>query len=135
MTTPRDGHARGLVKRPFGMQLLAALLTLYAMSGVLLATSAATMRAPGLRWQIVAAAGALFALSAGSSALAVWRLEPRAPALLRACGLVGLGACLVMPLAVPPTADAGPVWRAAVVGGVLFLLFLLLVAEYVKRRT
>ena len=123
------------MRRPFGIQLLAALLTFYAMSGVLLALTAATTRAPGLRWPLVAAAGALFALSAGSAALATWRLERRAPALLRACGLVGLGACLAMPLALGGAAgDARSIWRAAIAGGVLFLLFLLLVAHYVRRR-
>jgi hypothetical protein len=123
------------MRRPFGIQLLAALLTFYAMSGVLLALTAGTTRAPGLRWSIVTAAGALFALSAGASALAVWRLERRAPLLLRVCGVVGLGACLAMPLALGGAAgDPRPVWRAAVAGGVLFLLFLLLVARYVRRE-
>jgi hypothetical protein len=122
------------MRRPLGIQLLAALLTFYAMSGVLLALTAATTRAPGLRWQLVVAAGALFALSTGSSALAVWRLERTAPALLRLCGLVGLAVCLAMPLALGPAGDAGAVWRAAVAGGVLFLLFLLLVAQYVRRQ-
>ena len=123
-------------RRPFGIQLLATVLTLYAMAGVLLAASMASDRPPALRWMPVAAAAAVFAFGAGSAALRVWRLDRRAPAWVLGCGLLGLGLCVVLPASAPAGVPGarGEMWRTALVGGALFLAFLALSAAYVRRE-
>ena len=125
-----------MTRRPFGIQLLAAVLTLYAMAGVLLAASMLSDRPPELRWLPVAAAGAVFAFGAGSAATQVWRLDRRAPAWVLGCGVLGLGLCVVLPAAAPVTvADARrEMWQTALAGGALFLAFLALAAAYVRRE-
>jgi O-antigen/teichoic acid export membrane protein len=116
------------------MKLLAALLTVYAMSGALLAVTMLTHRDPRMRWGVLAATSALFAISAGSSALALWRAERHAPVWLLGCGVLGAALCLLIPIAVvgvPPTRE---IWQAAITGAVLFLAFLTLASFYVRRR-
>ena len=125
-----------MTRRPFGIQLLAAVLTLYAMAGVLLAATMASDRPPELRWMPVAAAAAVFAFGAGSAATRVWRLDRQAPAWVLGCGLLGLGLCLVLPASAPVAAPGprGEMWRTALAGGALFLAFLALAAAYVRRE-
>lgn len=103
------------------------------MAGVLLAAAVFSGRDPRFRWSVLAGAAALFAVVAGSSALATWRLERRAFAWLIACGLCGAGLMLVIPLTteLPPDASHAA-WRAAAIGGVLFLAFMLVAAAYLR---
>jgi hypothetical protein len=121
--------ARG---RPFLMQTLAALLTLYAMAGVWLALTMATARDTRFHWVPLAIGGAAFAVSAGIAALAVWRIEPRAPKLLIICAAVGATLCIAMPAAVRGTVIGRDTWMAAIAGGLLFAAFLLLAARYIR---
>ena len=125
-----------MTRRPFGIQLLAAVLTLYAMAGVLLAATMAAERPPQVRWAAVAAAGALFAFGAGSAALAVWRLDRGAPRWVLGCGVLGLALCVALPASAPldAVADRGALWQSALAGGVLFLAFLTVAAWYVRRQ-
>ena len=120
-------------RRPIGIQLLAALLTIYTMAGVLLAAQTVSQQDPRYRWWAIAFSAAAFAVGAGLATLAVWRLERRAPALLVACGALGSTLCLVLPASAPPEAVSGEMWRAAIQGAVLILGFLLLAAWYVRR--
>ena len=120
--------------RPFGIQLLAALLATYAMAGVFLALTIREAAAAGrMDWRWIVAGSAAFAISAGAAALSVWRLESRAPALVAACGILGAALCLLLPLSAP-SEQASRVWMPAVLGAVLFLAFLLLAAFYVGRQ-
>ena len=121
------------MKPPFGLKLLAALLAVYAMAGVLLAVTMITARDPRLRWALLAAGSAVFALSAGSSALALWRGERRAPAWLVACGVLGAALCLLLPIATIGVPATPAMWRTAALGAVLFLAFLLVSALYARR--
>lgn len=121
------------MKPTFGMKLLAALLAVYAMSGVLLALTMLTHRDPRLRWDLLAAGGALFAISAGSSALALWRVQRRTPIWLSLCGVLGAAFCLLLPFAAVGVPATREVWQSAITGAVLFLAFLLLAALYVRR--
>ncbi|HEY9427967.1 MAG TPA: hypothetical protein VIR34_12495 [Gemmatimonadaceae bacterium] len=122
-----------LVTRALGPRLIAALLAFYAMGGILLAAAMISGRDPRFRWGALAAAAAVFAVVAGTAALATWRLERRAPAWAIACGICGAGLMAFIPVAsrLPPGAlhDA---WRAAVLGGVLFLAFMLVAAAYLR---
>ncbi len=117
--------------RSLGPRLIAALLAAYAMGGVLLAAAMLSSRDPRLRWVELAAGSVIFALVAGSAALATWRLERRSPALAIACGVCGAGLMGFIPLVseLPPDA-ARQAWRAAVLGGVLFLAFMFVAATY-----
>jgi hypothetical protein len=103
------------------------------MGGVLLAAAMLSGRDPRVQWGMLAGAAALFAVVAGSAALATWRLERRAPLWLVACGLCGAGLMAAIPLAsrLPPSAleDA---WRAAALGGALFLAFMVVAAVYLR---
>jgi hypothetical protein len=119
--------------RPIGIQLLAALLTIYTMGGFLLAGRMAAEQDPRYRWWLIAIAGAAFAVACGASALAVWRLERRAPLLLVICGAVGSALCVTLPAAAPNGALPPGMWRAAIQGAVLILAFLLLAAWYVRN--
>lgn len=121
------------LKRPIGIQLLAALLTVYTMAGFLLALRMATERDDRYRWWLVAAASLAFAIGAGAATLSVWRLERRAPALLVVCGALGSGLCLALPAAAQPYVLAPGMWRTAIQGAVLILAFLLLAAWYVRN--
>lgn len=121
------------MKRSLGPRLIATLLAVYAMGGVLLAAAMLTGRDPRFQWALLAGAAALFAVVAGSSALATWRLERRAPIWLLACGLCGAGLMVAIPLAseLPPGASRDA-WRAAALGGVLFLAFMMVAAAYLR---
>lgn len=124
------------MRRPFGIQLLGAVLTLYAMAGVLLGAAMLVGRPADVHWWLVVAAAAVFAFGSGTAALAVWRLDRQAPRWVLGCGVLGLGLCLVLPAAAPAevVATGGDMWRTALVGGALFLLFLALAALYVRQE-
>ena len=119
--------------RPIGIQLLAALLTIYTMGGFVLAGRVAMDQDDRYRWWLIALAAATFAVVCGLSALAVWRLERRAPVLLVACGIVGGAVCLALPAAAPSEVQPPGMWRAAIQGAVLILAFLVLAAWYVRN--
>ena len=119
--------------RPIGIQLLAALLTIYTMAGFLLAIRMVTERDDRYRWEVIVASAAAFAITSGVATLAVWRIERRAPPLLVACGALGSLLCLSLPAAVPTDALAPGMWRAAIQGALLILAFLLLAAWYVRN--
>jgi len=120
--------------RPVGIQLLAVLLSCYAMGGFALALRMVGDRDPRIRWQLVGAAGAAFAVSAGVAALSVWRLERRSPPALIVCGVLGAALCLAIPAAAPPAVVTRQTWWASAGGGALFVGFLLLTAWYVRRE-
>lgn len=122
--------------RPFGIQLLAAVLTFYAMSGVLLAAAVVANRAGIVGWDRLAMAGGLFAVVSGNAAMAVWRMERRATWWLGGCGALGLTLCILLPLSAPPHLGEArrDLWEAALTGGALLVLFLALAAYYVRRR-
>jgi len=92
-----------------------------------------TGRDPRFQWGALAGASGLFAVVAGSAALSTWRLETRAPAWVVACGICGGGLMAFIPVAsaLPPAAlrDA---WRAAALGGALFLAFMFVAAVYLR---
>lgn len=119
--------------RALGPRLIAVLLAFYAMVGVLLASAMLSGRYPNFQWGALAAVSALFALVAGMAALATWRLERRAPALAIACGICGAALMAVIPLSaeLPPGASR-EAWRAAALGGVLFLAFMFVAAIYLR---
>lgn len=119
--------------RALGPRLIAILLAFYAMGGVLLAASMLSGRDPRFRWGALAGAAAFFAVVAGSAALAAWRLERRAPAWAIACGICGAALMAFIPVAaqLPPSA-LHDVWRAAALGGVLFLVFMTVAAAYLR---
>jgi hypothetical protein len=121
------------VTRFIGPRLIAILLAFYAMGGVLLASVMVANRDPRFRWGALAAVAVLFAVVAGSAALTTWRLERRAPMLAVACGICGAGLMAFIPLAseLPPGA-AHDVWKAAALGGVLFLVFMVVAAAYLR---
>lgn len=119
--------------RPIGIQLLAALLTIYTMGGFVLAGRVAMEQDERYRWWLIAVAAATFAIVCGLSALAVWRLEVRAPLLLVACGVVGSAVCIALPAAAPDGVLPPGMWRAAIQGAVLILAFLVLAAWYVRN--
>ena len=121
------------VNRPIGIQLLAALLTIYTMAGFLLAMRMVIERDDRYRWWLIAIAAATFAVASGVTTLAVWRIEKRAPWLLVACGALGSALCLALPAAVPDGSLAPGMWRAAIQGALLILAFLLLAAWYVRN--
>jgi hypothetical protein len=108
-------------RRPFGIQLLAALLTLYTMAGVFLAVRIGVDHDPRSRWWLIAAT------------LAVWRLERHAPAALLVCGALGGALCLALPAAVPADALPPGMWRVAIQGALLVAAFLALAAWYVRN--
>jgi len=119
--------------RPIGIQLLAALLTIYTIGGFVLAGRVAMDQDERYRWWLIAVAAAVFAVVCGVSALTVWRLERRAPMLLVACGAVGSAVCLALPAAAPPEVQPPGMWRAAIQGAILILAFLVLAAWYVRN--
>ena len=119
--------------RPIGIQLLAGLLTIYTMGGFVLAGRVAMEQDERYRWWLIAVAAATFGIVCGVSALAVWRLEVRAPLLLIACGVVGSAVCIALPAAAPGGVLPPGMWRAAIQGAVLILAFLLLAAWYVRN--
>lgn len=121
------------LNRPIGIQLLAALLTIYTMAGFLLAIRMVIERDERYRWWLIAVAAAAFAVASGAATLAVWRVEKRGPWLLVACGVLGSALCLALPAAVPDASLAPGMWRAAIQGAVLILAFLLLAAWYVRN--
>ena len=103
------------------------------MGGVLLAAAMLSGRDPRVQWGMLAGAAALFGVVAGSAALATWRLERRAPLWLIACGLCGAGLMAAIPLASRlPQSALHDAWRAAVLGGALFLAFMLVAAVYLR---
>ena len=120
-------------KKPIGIQLLAALLTIYTMAGFLLALRMVTEQDERYRWWMIVAAAAAFAIASGAATLAVWRVETRAPLLLVGCGALGSILCLALPAPVPAEALAPGMWRGAIQGAVLILAFLLLAAWYVRN--
>ena len=119
--------------RPIGIQLLAALLTIYTMAGFLLAARMVAEQDERYRWWLIVIAAGAFAVASGAATLAVWRVEKRAPLLLVACGALGSALCLALPAAVPDGSLAPGMWRAAIQGAVLILAFLLLAAWYVRN--
>jgi hypothetical protein len=119
-------------RRPFLMQILAALLTFYAMTGVWLAMTMLGNRDERFHWIPLVAGGAVFAIASGASALAVWRLESRAPRVLMSCAVVGAVLCTAMPAAVRGAVVTRNVWFSAIAGGLLFAAFLILAARYVR---
>ncbi|HEX6053335.1 MAG TPA: hypothetical protein VFZ21_28900 [Gemmatimonadaceae bacterium] len=119
--------------RPIGIQLLAALLTMYTMGGFLLAGRMAAEQDERYRWWMIAIAGVVFAIACGASALAVWRLERRAPLLLVTCGALGGALCVTLPAAAPGDVVPPGMWRSAIQGALLILAFLLLAAWYVRN--
>ena len=119
--------------RSLGPRLIATLLAFYAMAGILLAAAMLSGRNARFNWGALGGVAALFAVVAGSAALATWRLERRAPAWAIACGICGAAIMAAIPLAsqLPPdTADDA--WRAAAIGGVLFLAFMVVAALYLR---
>ena len=122
--------------RPFGVQLLAALLTWYAMAGFFIAASLVSGRPDQLRWEIVAGAALLFAIASGLAARSVWSLASSAPRWLVACGIAGAALCVVLvsSMDTPAGESRGDMWRAAIIGAVLFVAFLALAARYVSRH-
>ena len=125
--------------RPLGIQLLAALLTIYTIGGFTLALRVSTGQDDRYRWWLIATAAVAFALACGASTLAVWRIEKKAPVLLVICGALGSILLLSLPAAVSSDALDPGMWRAAIQGALLILAFLLLAAWYVRnvvrRRT
>ena len=119
-------------RRPFLMQVLAALLTFYAMTGVWLAMTMLGGRDPRFHWAPLAIGGVAFAISAGAAALSVWRVESRAPMVLTFCAAVGAILCAAMPAAVRGAMATRNIWLSAIGGGLLFAAFLLLAARYIK---
>ncbi|HEU4584451.1 MAG TPA: hypothetical protein VFR95_01825 [Gemmatimonadaceae bacterium] len=119
--------------RSLGPRLIAVLLAFYAMVGVLLASAMLSGRYPNFQWGTLAAASAVFAVVAGTAALATWRLERRAPMWAIACGICGAGLMAVIPLSaqLPPSASS-EAWRAAGLGGILFLAFMLVASIYLR---
>ena len=122
--------------RPFGVQLLAALLTMYAMGGIYIAAALVTGRPPELRWELVAAGGIIFGLVAGFAARSAWRLAPDAPRWLVGCGACGAGLCILLASGAQRSGDETQpdTWRMAITGAILFLAFLALAARYVRRH-
>jgi len=131
--TQRPSSIRLSFNRPIGIQLLAALLTIYTMAGFLLAIWMATEQDQRYHWWMIAIASAAFAVASGASTLAVWRVENRAPLFLVGCGALGSVLCLALPAAIPDEALAAGMWRAAIQGAVLILAFLSLAAWYVRN--
>ena len=125
--------------RPLGIQLLAALLTVYTIGGFTLALRVSTGQDDRYRWWLIAIAAVAFALACGASALAVWRIARQAQWLLVVCGALGSILLLSLPAAINSDALDPGIWRAAIQGAVLILAFLLLAAWYVRnvvrRRT
>ena len=119
-------------RRPFLMQVLAALLTFYAMTGVWLAMTMVGNRDERFYWLPLIAGGVVFAIASGASALAVWRMESRAPSVLIVCAVIGSVLCTAMPAAVRGAVVTRNVWYSAIAGGLLFAAFLLLAARYVR---
>jgi hypothetical protein len=119
--------------RPIGIQLLAALLTIYTMAGFLLAIRTGANPDERYRWWIIVVAAAAFAIASGAATLAVWRIEKRAPLALVICGALGAALCIALPAALPSGTLAPGMWRAAIQGAVLILAFLSLAAWYVRN--
>ncbi|HET7553798.1 MAG TPA: hypothetical protein VFK04_21070 [Gemmatimonadaceae bacterium] len=119
--------------RSLGPRLIAVLLAFYAMGGVLLAAVMISGRDPRFRWGALAGVAVLFGVVAGSAALATWRLERRAPAWAIACGICGAALMAFIPVASQlPSSALHDVWRAAALGGALFLAFMLVAAAYLR---
>ena len=121
------------LSRPLGIQLLAALLTIYTMGGFVLALRVSTSQDERYRWWLIASAAVAFAVACGATTLAVWRIEKKAPWLLVACGSLGSVLCLTLPAAAPAESLPPGMWRAAIQGAGLILAFLLLAAWYVRN--
>lgn len=119
--------------RPLGIQLLAALLTIYTMGGFVLALRVSTAQDERYRWWLIAGASVAFAVACGATTLAVWRLDRKAPWLLIACGSLGSILFLTLPAAASSESPPPATWRAAIQGAVLILAFLLLAAWYVRN--
>jgi hypothetical protein len=119
--------------RPIGIQLLAALLTVYTIGGFILALRVGVDHDERYRWWLIAATGCAFAIASGISALAVWRTERRAPVMLVITAVHGAAVCLALPAAAAADQLAPGLWRAAIQGAVLMLAFLLLAAWYVRN--
>ena len=119
--------------RPIGIQLLAALLTVYTIGGFLLALRVGMNHDDRYRWWLIVGAGCAFAIACGVSALAVWRTERGAPLKLIVCAVLGALLCLALPAAAPSGQLAPGMWWAAIQGAVLILAFLLLAAWYVRN--
>jgi hypothetical protein len=118
----------------FSFRLIAALLTVYALGGFWIAARMVTDRDPRFQWGLLAAAAAIFGLWAGSAALAMWRASARAPAALAGCGVIGALLCVALPATAPAESATREMWRGAILSGVLFCVFCLLLAWYVRRR-
>jgi hypothetical protein len=121
-------------RRPFGVQALALLLTIYAMGAVYIVAAVASNRSAVPRWELVAAGSALFAASAGVAAGAVWQLTATAPRWLIVCAACGAVLCLAMGAARDAIDASTDVWRAAITGAILFVAFLALAARYVRLQ-
>ncbi len=116
---------------PLGIQLLAFLLASYAMAGVAVIALLPAVHLPLRRPLLLATAGALI-VTAGSGALATWRLERRAPVWLVACGVAGGAFSLSLALAWPPWMASREIWAAAIMGALMFVAFLSIAAVYVR---
>jgi hypothetical protein len=120
------------MRPPFLVQVLAALLTFYAMAGVWLAMTMASDRDPRFHWLPLAIAGTAFAISAGVGALAVWRQERRGPMTLIVCAVIGATLCGAMPFAVRDSVVSRDTRLVSVAGGLLFAAFLVLAARFIR---
>ena len=132
MSRRNPGRSAAPPGRPVLFQVLAGLLTFYAMAGVWLALVMGTARNDAFHWLPLTVGGAAFAFSAGVAALAVWNRERRAPVALTACAIVGAALCGTMPAAARGVPVPRDTWMVAIAGGLLFAAFLLLAARYVR---
>jgi hypothetical protein len=122
--------------RPIGVQILAALLTVYAMLGVYIVATLLSRRPPEFSWWPVVGGAATFAGAAGASARAVWHLTASSPRWLLACGLSGAAFCITVAAAARELPDdaRGTIWKTAVTGALLFFAFLAVAARYMRRQ-
>lgn len=119
-------------QRPFGIQILAALLALYAMGGVFITLTVARAGDARVDVRPILIGSVVFALSAGLAAQGVWRLDRRASTWVGLCGICGAVFCVLLALAVPPELAAS-IWTPAILGAAMFLAFLIFAAVYVHR--
>lgn len=120
------------MRRPLGIQVLAVLLSCYAMAGVAIVVVFARTGVPHLRRPVLLGSAAALIVAAGSASLATWRLERRAPAWLVACGLTGAAFSIALAFAWPRWMLTREVWAAAILGAVMFIAFLSIAAVYVR---
>jgi len=101
------------------------------MAAVAMAAVLPSVRLP-LRRSLLLGSAATLIVTAGSAALATWRLERRAPAWLVACGLAGALFSLSLAFAWPRYMLTREIWAAAILGAAMFVAFLSIAAVYVR---